>query len=100
MGTIVNYCPGKYRIYDTISKGRGRDVSSDFNEEAMITSMDEISGPFSFKYSDTLDGEAKECAYQDCVVDTCRSKWIKLESLMASDAKSTKGARCFLGITF
>jgi len=99
--TIVNYCPGKYAIFDTITKGPGRDVSSDFNSTTnKIISKDKIVGPFTFKYSDTLRGKANECAFEDCVVDSCRSKWINPKTLKASDARSTKGSKCFLGIYF
>lgn len=101
--TVVNYCPKKYAIFDTI-KPVGRDVSEDFNQskdyEGEAVTYDKIAGPFRFAYSDTIDGEVKECGFNECVAKSCESKWINPTRLMANSAKSKKGSSCFLGIAF
>lgn len=97
--TIVNYCPKKYAIFDTIMPV-GRDVSSDFDAKGEIVSTDKIAGPFKFAYSETINGQTKECAFKECVNRACRSDWIDPKTLMAHSAKSYRGAKCFLGIAY
>eukprot|EP00929_Paragymnodinium_shiwhaense_P034808 TRINITY_DN18899_c0_g1_i1.p1 TRINITY_DN18899_c0_g1~~TRINITY_DN18899_c0_g1_i1.p1 ORF type:complete len:144 (+),score=36.52 TRINITY_DN18899_c0_g1_i1:253-684(+) len=85
--TVVNYCPGRYRIFDTVDPA-GRDISPEWIENKAL-----VAEGFSFEYSDTLEGEAKKCEYEDCVY-TCVSKWMSPGKI-----KQQNVPKCLKGIT-
>merc|ERR1719284_1936413 len=86
--TVVEYCPGKYRIFDTVSDPQGREVSAAFLTDSSI-----LAEGFAYYYADEIGGEAKECKYGDCVVE-CTTEWLTPEELTA-----TAVPPCMYGIT-
>mmetsp|Transcript_34731 Transcript_34731/g.97469 ORF Transcript_34731/g.97469 Transcript_34731/m.97469 type:complete len:224 (-) Transcript_34731:82-753(-) len=85
--TVVEYCPGKFRIFDTVSDPQGREVDAAFLGDSSVLGKN-----FEYYYADKLGGKPKQCAYGECVVE-CTTEWLKPEELSSSAIP-----KCMFGI--
>merc|ERR1719375_1703026 len=95
--TIVNYCPDRYYVFDTIDNA-GRDVSADFEDRwrsGNAKGRDLLKKDFTFKFDDDFADHTPpvEHPYEKCIIE-CKSDWLK-----PKDLKANRVPRCLTGIT-